>query len=74
VAGRFDYDYPRSELHEIAERAARLVRKVGEMHVVYNNNKADYAPRAAAVFQQILHEEHPDTLPREIEEKELAYA
>jgi uncharacterized protein YecE (DUF72 family) len=74
VAGRFDYDYPKSELHEIAERAARTVREVEEMHVVYNNNKADYAPRAAATFQQILHEEHAEMLPAELEEREMAYA
>lgn len=72
VAGRFDYDYPREELEEIAERTARLVRQAGEMHVVYNNNKADYAPRAAATFQQIMHEEHPEALPEEV--GELAYA
>jgi uncharacterized protein YecE (DUF72 family) len=74
VAGRFDYDYPKEELEEIAERAARLVYDVEEMHVVYNNNKADYAPRAAATFQQILREEYPETRPRDFKEKELAYA
>jgi uncharacterized protein YecE (DUF72 family) len=74
VAGRFDYDYPREELEEIAQRAAQLVHDVEEMHVVYNNNKADYAPRAAATFQQILRKEHPETLSRALEEKELAYA
>jgi uncharacterized protein YecE (DUF72 family) len=74
VAGRFNYDYPRSELEEIAERAARLVRDVEEMHVVFNNNKADYAPRAAASFQQLLHQTHPEALPAELERKELAYA
>jgi len=74
VAGRFDYDYPKEELEEIAERAARSVRQAEEMHVVFNNNKADYAPRAAALFQQILHDEHPENLPRELEEREMACA
>jgi uncharacterized protein YecE (DUF72 family) len=74
VAERFDYDYPQEELEEIAERAAKLARGVDEMHVVYNNNKADYAPRAAAVFQEILREEYPETLPRELQQEELAHA
>jgi uncharacterized protein YecE (DUF72 family) len=74
VAGRFDYDYPKAELEEMAERASRLARKVDEMHVVYNNNKADYAPRAAATFQEILKEEHPDTSSWEPAQKELVHA
>jgi uncharacterized protein YecE (DUF72 family) len=74
VAGRFDYDYPKHELEEIAERAARIVHDVEEMHVVYNNNKADYAPRAAATFQQILRQQYPDTLSSDVHQKASSYA
>jgi uncharacterized protein YecE (DUF72 family) len=74
VAGRFNYDYSRPELEKLADRTVRLVRQVSEMHVVYNNNKADYAPRAAASFQEILHEKHPQTLPGNVQEKTPAYA
>jgi uncharacterized protein YecE (DUF72 family) len=74
VAGRFDYDYSKTELEQLAGRAVRLTRDVSEMHVIYNNNKADYAPRAAATFQEILMEEHTNTLPDVVKEKSLAYA
>jgi uncharacterized protein YecE (DUF72 family) len=74
VAGRFDYDYSHSELEELAERAAKLAHHSSEMHVVYNNNKADYAPRAAATFQEILEKDHSETLAQSAREKALAYA
>ena len=74
VAGRFDYDYSKTELEQLAARASRLVRKVSEMHVVYNNNKADYAPRAAKTFQEILTEDYPDVVPETVKERALAYA
>lgn len=74
VAGRFDYDYPKEELKEIADRAFQAAEKAREVHVVYNNNKADYAPRAAAAFQKIVHEQHPDAIPSEVEDKPYAFA
>src|SRR5439155_25062535 len=74
VAERFDYHYPKKELEEIAERAVKAAKQTREVHVIYNNNKSDFAPRAAATFQKILHEEYPKTLPSEIDQKELAYA
>src|SRR5437879_3627228 len=74
VAERFDYDYPKKELEEIAGRAIKAAAKAREVHVIYNNNKSDFAPRAAAGFQKILHEQHPEALPPEIEHKELAHA
>ncbi|PWU08054.1 MAG: hypothetical protein C5B50_30270 [Verrucomicrobia bacterium] len=57
VAGRFDYDYPRAELEEIAQRAEDAASEAKEVHVIFNTNKADYAPRAAAALQEILDEE-----------------
>ncbi len=74
VAGRFNYDYSRSELEHLAERASRLVHNVSEMHVVFNNNKADYAPRAAAAFQEIVREQYPDASPYAVKKGGLAYA
>jgi len=74
VAERFDYDYPENELQEIAERAVNAAEKTYEVHVIYNNNKSDFAPRAALAFQRILHEQNPEALPAELEHKELAYA
>ncbi len=74
VATRFDYDYPEDELHEIAERAVDASHQAKEVHVIYNNNKSDFAPRAALNTQEILHEEHPETLPAALEEREMAYA
>jgi uncharacterized protein YecE (DUF72 family) len=54
VAARFNYDYKDSEIAEIAERSKSLARKVRELHVVFNNNALDYAPRAAARLRKAL--------------------
>jgi uncharacterized protein YecE (DUF72 family) len=54
VAERFDYDYPDQELEEIAQRAIRLSHSVEEMHVVFNNNRGAYAPKAAMKMRHIL--------------------
>lgn len=73
VAGRFDYDYTEEELKQIAERAAQAAEEAHEVHVIYNNNKADYAPRAAALFQKLVHDNYPATVPQELEHRELAF-
>jgi uncharacterized protein YecE (DUF72 family) len=54
VADRFDYDYSNRELKEIADRAEDLAETVRETHVVFNNNKSSYAPRAAARFRRMV--------------------
>src|SRR2546423_2077145 len=74
VPERFDYVYPKKELKEIAGRAEEAVEEVGEVHVVYNNNKADYAPKAAMMFQRIVEKEHPEMLPEQRAEHGMAYA
>jgi uncharacterized protein YecE (DUF72 family) len=48
VAARFNYDYSESEIAEVAERTRKLAANADEVHVVFNNNNLDYAPRAAA--------------------------
>ncbi|MBW3597702.1 MAG: DUF72 domain-containing protein [Planctomycetes bacterium] len=59
VAERFDYDYPIDELEEIADRAEDLAAAAGETHIIFNNNKSSYAPKAAERFRRILAERVP---------------
>jgi uncharacterized protein YecE (DUF72 family) len=56
VAERFDYDYPADELEEIADRARVLADEAKEVHVMFNNNARDYAPKAARRLLQGLGE------------------
>ncbi len=71
VAGRFDYVYSTDELRQIADRALKAAAQAREVHVVYNNNKADYAPRAATQFQLLLQREHPELFPGGLAQPEL---
>lgn len=54
VAARFDYDYNDKEIAEVAERSKKLAREARELHVIFNNNNLDYAPRAALRLRQAL--------------------
>jgi uncharacterized protein YecE (DUF72 family) len=54
VAARFNYDYADAEVEEVAERTQRLATRAREVHVVFNNNALDYAPRAAARLRKVL--------------------
>ena len=54
VAARFNYDYSQDEIAEVAERARKLGAKADEVHVVFNNNNLDYAPRAATRLRAAL--------------------
>jgi uncharacterized protein YecE (DUF72 family) len=54
VAARFDYDYTDDEIEEVTERVKDLSRKAGDVHVVFNNNNLDYAPRAALRLRKAL--------------------
>jgi len=47
VAERFDYDYSGEEVEGLAERARVLADEAREVHVQFNNNARDYAPKAA---------------------------
>jgi uncharacterized protein YecE (DUF72 family) len=47
VAERFDYDYSLDELREIGERAQELAQDAEQVHVMFNNNARDLAPKAA---------------------------
>jgi uncharacterized protein YecE (DUF72 family) len=54
VAARFDYDYKEKEIADVAERSRKLVREARELHVIFNNNNLDYAPRAALRLRKAL--------------------
>jgi uncharacterized protein YecE (DUF72 family) len=54
VAARFNYDYSDAEIDEIASRAEKLARTSSKLHVVFNNNAFDYAPRAAIRMRKAL--------------------
>ena len=54
VAARFNYDYNDAQIEEVAQRSERLSREANEVHVVFNNNALDYAPRAAARLRKAL--------------------
>jgi len=54
VAERFAWRYDDEELGEIAGRARNLAEQAGEVHVLFNNNRGDDAPTAAARFRSLL--------------------
>ena len=54
VATRFDYDYRDDEISDVAERSKQLAGEAKEVHVVFNNNNLDYAPRAAIRLRKAL--------------------
>jgi len=61
-------------LKEIADRAVEAAEEVDEVHVVYNNNKADYAPKAALMFRNLIEKDHPELVAPQREREELTYA
>jgi uncharacterized protein YecE (DUF72 family) len=54
VAARFNYDYNEKEIADVAERSRKLAREARELHVIFNNNNLDYAPRAAIRLRKAL--------------------
>ncbi len=54
VAERFDYDYSGEELAEIADRAKKLAEEAQNVHVMFNNNARELAPKAARGLRQKL--------------------
>jgi uncharacterized protein YecE (DUF72 family) len=66
VAARFNYDYSDEEIGEIAARSKRLAHDATEVHVVFNNNALDYAPRAASRLRKALGQIVP-TMPQTLE-------
>ena len=66
VASRFNYNYSDAEIEEVAQRARKLAKEAGEVHVVFNNNALDYAPHAAARLRVALGQMIPNR-PRQTE-------
>ena len=65
VAERFDYDYSDPEIDEVVARARDLGRAADEVHVVFNNNSRDYAPKAAERLRLRLGQaSHPRVVTR----------
>lgn len=54
VAARFNYNYSDEEIEEVAQRARKLGERADEVHVVFNNNALDFAPRAASRLRTAL--------------------
>jgi uncharacterized protein YecE (DUF72 family) len=54
VAARFDYDYKDKEIADVAVRSKKLAREARDVHVIFNNNNLDYAPRAALRLRKAL--------------------
>jgi uncharacterized protein YecE (DUF72 family) len=54
VAARFSYDYSDKEIDEVAKRSKKLADEAKAVHVVFNNNNLDYAPRAAIRLRKAL--------------------
>jgi uncharacterized protein YecE (DUF72 family) len=53
---RFDWVYTPEELGEWVAPVARLAREADEVYAMFNVNRDDQAPRAAAVFRGLLDE------------------
>jgi uncharacterized protein YecE (DUF72 family) len=64
VAKRFDYDYSSDEIDEVAKRSRKLARETKDVHVVFNNNNLDYAPRAAINLRKALGQNVPAPSPQ----------
>jgi uncharacterized protein YecE (DUF72 family) len=54
VAERFDYDYSGEEIAEIGDRASKLATEAEQVHVMFNNNARELAPKAARVLREQL--------------------
>jgi uncharacterized protein YecE (DUF72 family) len=53
---RFNYDYPDSELREIADKVVAIKQQAEETHVIFNNNNEDQAQRNGKSMMQLLDE------------------
>jgi uncharacterized protein YecE (DUF72 family) len=54
VAERFDYDYGSEEVEEISDRARKLEQEAEQVHVMFNNNARELAPKAARAMRGVL--------------------
>ncbi|HEX7326671.1 MAG TPA: DUF72 domain-containing protein [Rhodanobacteraceae bacterium] len=56
---RFNYDYPRDELADLAHRVRALDTRAAVVQVVFNNNYEDQGQRNAATLQTLLADAEP---------------
>lgn len=54
ASDRFDYDYPDSELSELAGRIRELVARTDLAMIIFNNNQEDQGQRNAATLMRML--------------------
>ena len=54
VPERFDHKYAKRELEEIRGRVEGLAEEAEEVRLMFNNNKSDYAPRAAEQMRELV--------------------
>lgn len=72
VAERFNYDYSEEELHEIADRIERFAKEAKTIHTVFNNNRSNFAPKAAEKLKEILSQQHPELArPKRLKQESL---
>lgn len=74
VAERFDYDYSDEEIEELAQRAATVAHEAEELHFIFNNNTANYAPKAAERLVHTLAQEHPEAVSEAVAHREAVHA
>ena len=54
VGERFNYLYAEEEVEATAARVERMAKQASRVHVIYNNNAEDYAPRNATDLVRVL--------------------
>ena len=54
ASDRFNYDYPRDELVQVAAGARKLADLVADTHVVFNNNMEDQGQRNARSLMDVM--------------------
>jgi uncharacterized protein YecE (DUF72 family) len=64
AAERFNYDYSKEELAEIAGKVERLAPETFTTHVIMNNNWEDQGQRNGATLMQILADRRKALVPR----------
>ena len=61
-AERHTYEYPTSELKELAQRIQAMAAKAEEVRVVANNHAEDFAPKTALALKRLLGQPLPPPL------------
>jgi len=54
ASDRFNYDYPDTELAELAERIHQLAEKVELVQAIFNNNYGDQGQRNGKTLQRMI--------------------